>query len=86
MTLRPMDVTPEVIDALAALRRFAADESRNSLNTVSREAAEAINVLDNVQVFAVIDEATGYDVDPERVAETPQGPGGYVGGYWIPDN
>lgn len=58
--IKQMDVTPEIAAALAALRIFAGDESRNSLNTVSAEAARAINVLDNAGVFAEIDERYDY--------------------------
>jgi hypothetical protein len=50
-------VSAEVIRALATIRAFAQGERRD----VSHE----INVLDNAGVFAAIDEATGYDVDPE---------------------
>lgn len=70
MSIQPRDVTPEIAAALAALRIFAADESRNSLNTVSREAALAMNVLDNVGVFATIDEVNDYASAEEILAES----------------
>lgn len=54
--IKPMDVTPEISRALAAMRIFADDAARNSLNQVSRDAADAINALDNAGVFAEIDE------------------------------
>jgi hypothetical protein len=52
------NITPEVIKALATLRDQAYGGSNGPLMT-------AINVLDNAGVFAAIDEATGYDIDPE---------------------
>lgn len=58
-----MAVTNEAIQALAKLREFARDESRNSLNSLSRETAEAVDILDNAGVFREIDEQTGYDVE-----------------------
>lgn len=53
-----MNITPEMTAALAALRGFARKESGWAVR-------DAINVLDNAGIFAAIDEATGYDVDPE---------------------
>lgn len=53
-----MNITPEVIEALRTLR----------MSTHLHEAlGRAIDVLDNAGVFAAIDEATDYDVDPEPV-------------------
>jgi hypothetical protein len=69
MSIQPRDVTPEIARALAAMRIFADDASRNSLNQVSREAADAIHVLDNVGVFAEIDEANDYASAEEILAE-----------------
>lgn len=57
MTLRPMDVTPEIINALRTLRGFASGP------TLPGSVREAINTLDNAGVFAAIDEQTDYDVD-----------------------
>ena len=52
-----MNITPEVIEALRTLRKIA----------WGGDVEDAINVLDNAGVFKAIDEATGYDVDPEPV-------------------
>lgn len=53
-------ITPEVIEALRYLR-----------NTPHHGTADMVNVLDNAGIFSLIDEATGYDVDPapERVSK-----------------
>lgn len=59
MTLRPMDVTPEIIEALRTLRAFATGP------TLPNSVRAAVNTLDNAGIFAVIDEQTDYDVDPE---------------------
>lgn len=53
MTLRPMDVTPEVIDALRTLRLHRE-------NDVDLE--HAVDVLSNAGIFTAIDEAA----DPDR--------------------
>lgn len=54
--IRPMDVTPEVIAALATLRKAAGvDELEYTALT------EAFNVLDETGVFAEIDEAIESD-------------------------
>lgn len=50
------NITPEVIAALRVLR---------SATHLHEGLGDAINTLDNAGVFAAIDEATGYDVDPE---------------------
>lgn len=68
MTLRPMDVTPEIIEALRTLRLHRE-------NDVDLE--HAVNTLDNAGVFAVIDEQTGYDVDPEPAPAVDTTPSGY---------
>jgi len=49
-------ITPEVIEALRTLRKIA----------WGGDIEDAINVLDNAGVFAAIDEATGYDINPTR--------------------
>lgn len=51
--------TPEVIEALRTLREIA----RTCMAEV--KVVEAFNALDDAGIFAAIDEATGYDVDPE---------------------
>jgi hypothetical protein len=57
MSIQPRDVTPEVINALDVLRNVA------RTGPGRREALTwAINVLDDVGVFAEIDEVTGYEV------------------------
>lgn len=56
-----MNVTPEVIQALALIRSQPGSTSEEALANV----LGAIDILDNAGVFAAIDEATGYDVDPE---------------------
>jgi len=57
-----MDVTPEVIEALRVLR---------SATHLHEGLGNAIHTLDNAGIFAAIDEATGYDIDPapERVSK-----------------
>lgn len=57
-----MNITPEIIEALRLLRMNV--QCDNELRPV-------FNLLDNAGVFAEIDEATGYDVDPapERVSK-----------------
>lgn len=49
-------ITPEVIEALRWLRH------RGNVDALSKQR---LDVLDNAGIFAAIDEATGYDVDPE---------------------
>ena len=46
----------EQIKALATLREFALNSSRDSLNTLSRSAAEAVLTLDDGDVFADLDQ------------------------------
>lgn len=53
------NITPEVINALATLR----DTNLNHYGPLWR----AVNTLDNAGIFSAIDDATGYDVDPEPV-------------------
>lgn len=50
-------ITPEMIAAWRTLQAFARDHSRNSLNELSREAAEAVNVLDNSDFMVPIEDA-----------------------------
>ena len=50
-------ITPEMIAAWRTLQAFARDHSRNSLNELSREAAEAVNVLDNSDFMVPIENA-----------------------------
>lgn len=57
----PKPTITEQIKALATLRKFARDTSRNSLNELSRETAKAVNTLDNADLFA--------DLDQERNAQ-----------------
>lgn len=59
-----MKITPEVIEALSRLRQEVAGYAGADL-------MDAFSTLDNAGVFAAIDEATGYDVDPapERVSK-----------------
>jgi len=56
------EITPMVVMALAYLR---------AQGTLDEDAKKAVDILDNAGVFAAIDEATGYDVDPgpERVSK-----------------
>jgi hypothetical protein len=72
-----MDITPEMIAALAKLRAVA---------KYSLDMQAAFNVLDNSGIFAAIDEATGYDTDPEpeRVSKCDCLPGYAVDGYHTP--
>jgi hypothetical protein len=53
----PKPTIEEQIEALAILREFAATTSHNSLNELSRNAAEAINTLDNADLFTHLDDA-----------------------------
>lgn len=59
--MKPSDVTPEAVQALAYLRLKA----RSDDSQVSR----AINTLDNAGVFAALDEATDYASAAEIMAE-----------------
>lgn len=56
-----MNVTPEVIQALSLIRSQPGSTSEEALANV----LGAIDILDNAGIFAAIDEATGYDVDPQ---------------------
>lgn len=58
-----MDITPEMIEALRTLRTTS--------HEMSLKLVKALATLDNAGIFAPIDEATGYDVDPapERVSK-----------------
>lgn len=57
-----LEITPEIIRALRTLREG---------NAYVYELTDAFEILDNAGVFAAIDEATGYDIDPapERVSK-----------------
>lgn len=57
-----VEVTPEVIKALDMLRTIVPNLRPGTRN--------AFNILDNAGVFSAIDEATGYDVDPEPDASS----------------
>lgn len=61
--IKPMDVTPEVTEALAQLRTYAAKYPTMGLSA-------ALNVLDNAGVFAEIDEANDYASAEEILAES----------------
>jgi hypothetical protein len=52
-----VNITPEVVQALRYLR--------NPNTLYPSKMVDALNVLDNAGIFAAIDEATGYDIDPE---------------------
>lgn len=54
-----LNITPEVIAALKWLRNGWDGDN-------SEQAIQALNILDNAGVFAAVDEATGYDVNPEQ--------------------
>lgn len=54
-----VNVTPEMIEALLMLRRSVRGYGMDT------QTAQALVILDDAGIFAVIDEATGYDVDPE---------------------
>ena len=55
------NITPEVIKALRTLRNSAGTPGVHH----QRAMKSALDILDNAGVFSEIDEATGYDVDPE---------------------
>lgn len=61
--IKPMDVTPEVSEALAHLRIYAAKYPTMGLSA-------ALNVLDNAGVFATIDERNDYASAEEILAES----------------
>lgn len=52
-----IEITPEVIAALGVLR--------DSILLLDQNVRQAVDVLDNAGIFHLIDEATGYDVDPQ---------------------
>lgn len=54
-------VTPDVVKALATIRNQPGRTSDEALANI----VDAFDVLDNAGIFAAIDEATGYDIDPE---------------------
>ena len=60
--IKPMDVTPEISQALAVLRSFAKKAGPSPIR-------EAIDVLDNAGVFAEIDEHNDYASAEEILAE-----------------
>lgn len=60
--IKPMDVTPEISEALAVLRNFAKKAGPSPIR-------EAINALDNAGVFAEIDERNDYASAEEILAE-----------------
>ena len=55
-----MNVTPEMIEALKNLRELRTHFS----GPAGICFRQSIDTLDNAGVFAAIDEATGYDIDP----------------------
>lgn len=65
MSIRPMDVTPEITEALALLRLHA----KNGFVS-GQDARDAFKVLDNAGVFAEIDEANDYASAEEILAES----------------
>lgn len=65
--IKPMDVTPEVSEALALLRTFAGPDGGKFL---PGQIVQAFNVLDNKGVFAEIDEANDYASAEEILAES----------------
>lgn len=61
--IKPTDITPDVVEALAWLRKgWDGDNSERAIN--------AFNTLENAGVFAVIDESTGYAAAEEILADT----------------
>lgn len=63
--IKPMDVTPEISEALAVLRQAA----MHRVHGMPSEFRDAINVLDNAGVFAEIDERNDYASAEEILAE-----------------
>lgn len=61
--IKPMDVTPEVSEALASLRTYAKRYPTMGLSA-------ALNVLDDAGVFAEIDERNDYASAEEILAES----------------
>lgn len=77
--MKPMDVTPEVVHALAvarlALRKMGTDRPERLSNLYTDQAAElarAFATLDDVGLFAVVDEVNDYASAEEILAETYQ--------------
>lgn len=70
---RAAAVTTEMIEALRTLRM-------KSRVWFDQDAQDAVDILDNAGVFAAIDEATGYDIDPapERVSKCTCPQGGFT--------
>lgn len=66
-TQGPSGIAPEVIEALRTLRNSAGTPGAAH----QRAMKTALDFLDNAGVFAAIDEATGYDIDPapEKVSK-----------------
>jgi hypothetical protein len=60
--IKPMDVTPEIVLALAEIRLYAAGQNR--------DIRHALNTLDNAGVFAEIDEHNEYASAEEILAES----------------
>lgn len=69
--IKPMDVTPEVSEALASLRTYAKRYPTMGLSA-------AFNVLDDAGVFAEIDEANDYASAEEILAEYEQLPDNFL--------
>lgn len=63
--IKPMDVTPEISEALAVLRQAA----MHRVHGMPSEFRDAINVLDNAGVFAEIDERNDYASAEDVLAE-----------------
>lgn len=61
--IKPMDVTPEISEALAVLR------VHTKYGSVAQSLKDAINTLDNAGVFAEIDERRDYASAEEILAE-----------------
>lgn len=57
-----MNITPEMVQALAALREFAkATNAERYPHPIDAEAAKAVDLLDNADFFTAIDEADTQD-------------------------
>lgn len=53
-----MEITPQMIEALDRLREFARAVGReNYPHVLDREAADAVELLDNADFFAALDDA-----------------------------
>lgn len=64
--IKPMDVTPNISQALAILRTFTGPDGAGML---PGQVVQAINVLDNAGVFAEIDERNDYASAEEILVE-----------------